>query len=135
MSAPTSPLTKIRFDDGGRGKEGGRGTGDGGWELRSPDIITYLDLIPSYPPILISLYLDFNAGKYSQVRVLLSFIMADLENLDKQSFAFGVLKAVLARKLLVPELYDIMDRVSEMMVRAHGAASRDLCRQGKIWGR
>ncbi len=37
------------------------------------------------------------------------------------------LQAVLQRKLVVPEVYDIMTRVQEMMVRSQSAPIRQLC--------
>ncbi len=33
--------------------------------------------------------------------------------------AFGLLKAVIARKLVVPEVYDLMTRVQQLMVKSH----------------
>ena len=37
------------------------------------------------------------------------------------------MQAVLQRKLVVPEVYDIMTRVQEMMVRSQSAPVRQLC--------
>ena len=37
------------------------------------------------------------------------------------------LQAVLQRKLVVPEVYDMMSRVQEMMVRSQSAPIRQLC--------
>ena len=33
--------------------------------------------------------------------------------------AFGLLKAAIARRLVVPEVYDLMERVQELMIKSH----------------
>lgn len=64
----------------------------------------------------------------NQAKVLVSYAQADLETSGKQNMAFGVLKAVVTRKVVIAEVYDVLDRVAEMMVQAPSAAVRELAR-------
>ncbi|CAK4443168.1 unnamed protein product [Aphanomyces euteiches] len=63
----------------------------------------------------------------SQLRGLLSFLRHDIEEIDHQNATFGLLKAVLARRLVVAEVYDLMIRVGEMMVQSQVANVRTNC--------
>jgi len=71
----------------------------------------------------------WHAVTENEVKVLLSFAEQDLETSGKQNTVFVVLKAIIARKLIATELYDVMDRVSELMIRTHAPGIRELCRQ------
>ncbi|KAL0044331.1 hypothetical protein WJX82_000142 [Trebouxia sp. C0006] len=63
----------------------------------------------------------------AQLRFLLTWAFGDMEEAANRQAGFGLLKAVLQRKLVVPEVYDIMTRVQEMMVRSQSAPIRQLC--------
>lgn len=64
-----------------------------------------------------------------QLRLLLqSPVFADLES-NTGNTAVALLKAVVGRKLLVPELYDMMVRVSELMVKSQMQPVRQVCSQ------
>jgi U3 small nucleolar RNA-associated protein 20 len=64
-----------------------------------------------------------------QLRLLLRFpVFSDLES-TTGSTALSLLKAVVSRKLLVPELYDMMTRVSEVMVQSQLPPVRQVCGQ------
>ena len=52
-----------------------------------------------------------------QVQYLLKWTFADLEESADRQTAFALLRAVLARRLVVPEVYDVMKRVQEVMVK------------------
>ena len=54
-----------------------------------------------------------------QLRFLLGWAFADVEAAANRVAAFGLLKAVIARKLVVPEVYDLMGRVQQLMVKSH----------------
>lgn len=56
--------------------------------------------------------------------VLLARIMPDLEEPDKQSLAFNFLKAVVSQHIMLPEIYDIMEKVATIMVVNH---SKEIC--------
>ncbi|KAL0035339.1 hypothetical protein WJX77_001780 [Trebouxia sp. C0004] len=63
----------------------------------------------------------------AQLRFLLTWAFGDMEEAANRQAGFGLLRAVLQRKLVVPEVYDIMTRVQEMMVRSQSAPIRQLC--------
>lgn len=52
----------------------------------------------------------------------------DIEEPDKQGVTFNFIKAVMARKLIVPEIYDLVDSIAAMMVTNHSKSARDLAR-------
>ncbi|RHY18543.1 hypothetical protein DYB25_002872 [Aphanomyces astaci] len=62
-----------------------------------------------------------------QLRGLLSFLRHDVEEMDHQNATFTLLKAVLGRRLVVAEVYDLMVRVGEMMVQSQVATVRANC--------
>lgn len=51
-----------------------------------------------------------------QLKVLLLYVEQDLYDHDRQATAFGLLKAILSRKLITPELFDIMTKIAELSV-------------------
>jgi U3 small nucleolar RNA-associated protein 20 len=66
----------------------------------------------------------------SQLRFLLGWAFADLEESCSNAngvAAFDLLKAILSRKMVLPEVYDLMIRVQELMVRSQGSNVRTLC--------
>jgi hypothetical protein len=54
-----------------------------------------------------------------QLRFLLSQAFVDVEAAANRVSAFGLLNAVIGRKLVVPEVYDLMSRVQELMISSH----------------
>lgn len=65
----------------------------------------------------------------SQLKVLLAFVQQDMENANNYNSMFALCKAVLSRRVLMPEIYDMMDRVAEIMVQSSQSAAREQCRQ------
>lgn len=59
---------------------------------------------------------------------LIKRLMPDLDELDRQGVSFGFLKAVMSRRIDVPEMYEAMDKVAEMMVTNQTRSARDLAR-------
>ena len=59
---------------------------------------------------------------------LLLKMKSDLEEPDRQGITFNFLKAVLQRKILIPEVYNIMDSVSGMMITNQSKGARDMAR-------
>ncbi|XP_045464607.1 small subunit processome component 20 homolog [Harmonia axyridis] len=51
-----------------------------------------------------------------QLKILLSYVEKDMYDYDRQAVAFNLLKAILIRKLIVPELSDIMAKVAELSI-------------------
>ena len=59
---------------------------------------------------------------------LLKRLVPDLEEPDKQGVAFGFLKAVMARKIVITEVYEVMDVAAVMMVTNQTKGARDMAR-------
>ncbi|KAL4434124.1 hypothetical protein ABPG75_000565 [Micractinium tetrahymenae] len=63
----------------------------------------------------------------SQLRFLVTWAFSDLEESAGRQNAFHLLKAILGRKLVLPEVYDLMNRVQELMVQSQAAPVRASC--------
>ncbi len=59
---------------------------------------------------------------------LLKRLKPDLEEPDRQGVVFNFLKAVLARKFVIPEVYEVLDEVAVIMVTNQTRGARDLAR-------
>lgn len=59
---------------------------------------------------------------------LLELVTPDLEEVSRQATAFSLLRAIVSRKFVVPEIYDVMDKVREIMVTAQSPQVQELCR-------
>ncbi|KAL8638953.1 MAG: hypothetical protein Q9228_003947 [Teloschistes exilis] len=60
---------------------------------------------------------------------LLKRTQPDLEELNRQGVAFNLLKAVMARKIVIVEVYEILDTVASMMVTNQTRGARDQARK------
>lgn len=70
---------------------------------------------------------DFSI-KESSLSYILSRIQPDLEEPDRQGITFTFLKAVLSRKIVINEIYDVMDHVAKVMVTNQSHVTREACR-------
>lgn len=59
---------------------------------------------------------------------LLELLAPDLEEPARQQSVFIMLRAIVARKFVVPEIYDIMDKTSEIMVTNQSSQVQELAR-------
>ncbi|PYI11417.1 HEAT repeat protein [Aspergillus sclerotiicarbonarius CBS 121057] len=59
---------------------------------------------------------------------LLQRITSDIEEPDRQGVTFNFIRAVMARKFVVPEVYELMDHIATMMVTNQARSARDLAR-------
>ncbi|MCJ1249264.1 U3 snoRNP protein [Trapelia coarctata] len=66
--------------------------------------------------------------KESDIAYLLKRLKPDLEEPDRQGVTFNFLKAVMARKVVIPEVYEVLDLVAGMMVTNQTHGARDLAR-------
>ncbi|KAK3096539.1 hypothetical protein FSP39_001125 [Pinctada imbricata] len=64
-----------------------------------------------------------------QLQVLLTFCEEDLHDYNRQSTAFSLLRAILSRKLNVPEIQELMSKVENMAVTAESPHIQRECRQ------
>jgi len=64
----------------------------------------------------------------SDLAYLLKRLIPDLEEPDRQGVCFAFVKAVLARKVVITEVYETMDTVATIMVTNHTKGARDLSR-------
>ncbi|CAG8668326.1 8263_t:CDS:2, partial [Acaulospora morrowiae] len=67
--------------------------------------------------------------KESQLTFLIDLIRPDLEEPSRQNTTFSLIRAIVSRKFVVPELYDLMQSISEIMVTNQSSGTRDLARQ------
>lgn len=66
--------------------------------------------------------------KEAGVGYILDRIKPDIEEPDRQGVSIGFTRAVLSRKLLLPQLYDMMDQIAKVMVTNQSAMVRTACR-------
>ncbi|GAA6061993.1 hypothetical protein JCM10212_004271 [Sporobolomyces blumeae] len=66
--------------------------------------------------------------KEKQLTSLLELIAPDIEEADRQATLFQLLRAIMSRKFVAPEIYDLMDKVAEMLVTNQSSNVRDVCR-------
>ncbi|GAA5859644.1 hypothetical protein JCM8547_006176 [Rhodosporidiobolus lusitaniae] len=63
-----------------------------------------------------------------QLTGLLELIGPDLEEADRQATLFQLLRAIMSRKFVAPEIYDLMNKVAEMLVTNQSSNVREVCR-------
>lgn len=66
--------------------------------------------------------------KERDVGHLLKRMLPDLDEPDRSGVTFGFLKAVMNRHFDVPEMYEAMDKVAEMMITNQTKSARDIAR-------
>ncbi len=66
--------------------------------------------------------------KEKDLTFLLELVTPDLREPARQSNAFAILKAIIARKFVAVEIYDMMDKVAEIMVTSQSTQVQELCR-------
>ncbi|XP_029019229.1 small subunit processome component 20 homolog [Betta splendens] len=65
----------------------------------------------------------------TQLQVLLGYAEEDIYDHSRQATAFGLLKAILSRKLIVPEMEEVMKKVAQLSVNGNNVMIRNNCRQ------
>ncbi|XP_056281018.1 small subunit processome component 20 homolog isoform X2 [Pseudoliparis swirei] len=65
----------------------------------------------------------------TQLQVLLGYAEEDIYDQSRQATAFGLLKAILSRKLIVPEMEEVMKKVATLSVNGSNNMIRIHCRQ------
>ncbi|CAE6436707.1 unnamed protein product [Rhizoctonia solani] len=64
----------------------------------------------------------------SDLTFLLEVITPDLEEPERQAAVFSLLRAIIARKFVVPEMYDLMGKVGEILVTNQSSQVQELAR-------
>ena len=64
----------------------------------------------------------------SDIAYLLKRLKPDLEEPDRQGVTFNFLKAIMTRKYMIPEVYEVLDTIATMMVTNQTKGARDLAR-------
>nr|XP_061809338.1 small subunit processome component 20 homolog [Nerophis lumbriciformis] len=64
-----------------------------------------------------------------QLQVLLGYAEEDIYDQSRQATAFGLLKAILSRKLIVPEMKPLMGKVAKLSINGSNSMIRVHCRQ------
>ncbi|XP_071486924.1 small subunit processome component 20 homolog [Diadema antillarum] len=64
-----------------------------------------------------------------QLQVLLAYAEEDIHDHTRQATAFGLLKAILSRKLVSPEMNGIMEKVSQLSITSTSPSARIQCRE------
>ncbi|KAF8706717.1 Down-regulated in metastasis, partial [Rhizoctonia solani] len=64
----------------------------------------------------------------SDLTFLLEVIAPDLEEPERQAAVFSLLRAIIARKFVVPEIYDLMGKVAEILVTNQSSQVQELAR-------
>lgn len=82
--------------------------------------LRYIATIVRHKP---TLELKDNAISYVLIK-----IMPDLEEPDRQGLAFNFLKSVVSQHIMLAEVYDVMSKVSRIMVVNHSKEIRDMSR-------
>ncbi|KAF3934944.1 hypothetical protein ABW19_dt0208143 [Dactylella cylindrospora] len=59
---------------------------------------------------------------------VLERIQPDLVEPDRQGLTFNFIKAVLSRKIVVPEVYEVIKEISKIMIQNHSKGVRESCR-------
>lgn len=52
----------------------------------------------------------------NQLKALLLYAEQDMHDHDRQATAFSLLKAIIARKLIVPEINEVMEKVADLSI-------------------
>ena len=64
----------------------------------------------------------------SDLAYLLKRLTPDLEEPERQGVTFNFLRAVISRRVVIPEVYEVMDTIATMMVTSQSQGARDSAR-------
>ena len=67
--------------------------------------------------------------KDNQYRAMINIVRSQIEDVHTQNTSFALIKAMLTRRVMVPEMYDLITHCSRLMVTAHRTQVQKLCGQ------
>jgi U3 small nucleolar RNA-associated protein 20 len=104
------------------------------FELISRQGGTNSDLVQTTFRLLTSIIKDCKFVQISQKQLaaIISLLTPDLEDPERQATTFSLIRAILGRKYVFTEIYDLMDVVSRIMITSQSAQVRELCRQAYL---
>jgi len=70
--------------------------------------------------------------KEKQLAYLVEIIGPDLDEHETQAPAFALLRAILSKRFVVPEIYDLMEKVASVMVTSQSITVQELCRSAML---
>uniref|UniRef100_A0A3Q3VPZ3 Uncharacterized protein n=1 Tax=Mola mola TaxID=94237 RepID=A0A3Q3VPZ3_MOLML len=100
------------------------------WLLKFPLPANY-NLVQNCFKAITILVKNVKSSKISetQLQVLLGYAEEDIYDQSRQATAFGLLKAILSRKLIVPEMEEVLKKVAKLSVTGSNSMIRIHCRQ------
>ncbi|KAG8869452.1 U3 snoRNP protein [Serendipita sp. 405] len=66
--------------------------------------------------------------KENDLKFILEVMEPDLEEVERQASVFALLRAIIKRKLVVPEIYDMLDKIASIMVTSQSSQVQEVCR-------
>lgn len=78
--------------------------------------------------IVIMRQVDYYIVNENQLKALLLYVEQDLNNFDKDTIAFSLLKSILEKKLMVSEIHEIMKKVAEISITSESDEKRSATR-------
>ncbi|KAI8646706.1 armadillo-type protein [Parasitella parasitica] len=71
---------------------------------------------------------DKSSLSEAQLTYILNFVRPDMEELERQGIIFALIRAIISRKFMAPEIYELMDSVSNVMVTNQSKEIREQAR-------
>ena len=65
----------------------------------------------------------------SRMRIIISMAEADLDQMFSQNATFSLIKAIIKRQVVLPEAYDLVTRISKLLITSLKPAVQNLCAQ------
>ena len=78
--------------------------------------------------VMLMKHVDYYTVSEHQLKALLLYVEQDLHSFDKDTMTFTLLKSILDKKLMVPEIHDIMKKVAEISVTSESDEKRTAIR-------
>lgn len=64
----------------------------------------------------------------AQLTYILNFVRPDMEEIERQGTIFALVRAIISRKFMAPEMYELMDSISNIMVTNQSREIREQAR-------